>query len=221
MNTLEREQLQHLLKQLVEVKLTNKDSEAEAMIREAAAHQPDAAYLLSQRVMLLEQALNAAKTRIEELQKQSQQTTAATSFLGSDPWAAPAANSAPVPGVTGYQVPRATPQAQSQPASGFLGGGSSFLGNIATTAAGVVAGSFLFQGIENLLGHHNGGFGGSGFGQPEYGEQITEQTIVNNYYGDDSSDTGQFVDSSNYGDDYFANDSDSDFQDDAGDSDWV
>jgi hypothetical protein len=29
------------------------------------------------------------------------------------------------------------------------------LGNIATTAAGVVAGSFLFQGIEHLMGNHN------------------------------------------------------------------
>ena len=29
------------------------------------------------------------------------------------------------------------------------------LGNIATTAAGVVAGSFLFQGIQGHMGHHN------------------------------------------------------------------
>jgi hypothetical protein len=29
------------------------------------------------------------------------------------------------------------------------------LGNVATTAAGVVAGSFLFQGIQGLMGHHN------------------------------------------------------------------
>ena len=28
------------------------------------------------------------------------------------------------------------------------------LGNVATTAAGVVAGAFLFQGIQGLMGHH-------------------------------------------------------------------
>ena len=33
--------------------------------------------------------------------------------------------------------------------------GSSMLGTVATTAAGVVAGSFLFQGIQGLMGHHN------------------------------------------------------------------
>jgi hypothetical protein len=34
------------------------------------------------------------------------------------------------------------------------------LGNLATTAAGVVAGSFLYQGIQNMMGHHNTGSGG-------------------------------------------------------------
>ena len=29
------------------------------------------------------------------------------------------------------------------------------LGSIATTAAGVVAGSLLFQGMQGLMGHHN------------------------------------------------------------------
>ncbi len=29
------------------------------------------------------------------------------------------------------------------------------LGSIASTAAGVAAGAFLFQGLGNLLGHHN------------------------------------------------------------------
>ena len=33
------------------------------------------------------------------------------------------------------------------------------MANLATTAAGVVAGSFLYQGIQNLMGHHNPGSG--------------------------------------------------------------
>jgi uncharacterized protein len=232
MNQQERDQLNQLLKPLVEFKLSNKDLEAESLIRDAVARQPDAAYLLVQRVMLLEHALNNAKARIEELQKTGQTTG---SFLGSDPWAQPASGSGPVPGVGAYQQPRyaAPAQAQYQPqpqaGSGIFGGGSSFLGNLATTAAGVAAGGFLFQGLENLFGHHNSGFGGAGFGgssfgQQPFGEEISETTVINNYYGDDAGQ--QAADNSDYfntagleSDDSFADDS---FADDSGnDSDWM
>ena len=50
---------------------------------------------------------------------------------------------------------------------------------MATTAAGVVAGGFLFQGLESLLGHHQSP--SSSWGDPA-GEQVSEQTIINNYY---------------------------------------
>ena len=217
MNTQEREQLNQLLKPLVEFKLSSKDSEADNLIQAAVQQQPDAAYLLVQRVMLLEHALNSAKARIDELQRQAQSSQAG--FLGNDPWAQPAA--APVPGVGAYQQPRyaqpAPAPAQPQAAGGLFGGGSSFLGNVATTAAGVMAGSFLFQGIENMMGHHNG-FGGGGFGQQPFGETISEQTIVNNYYGDDAGQ--QLADNSDFGNDNLISD-DSDFGDDSGgDSGW-
>jgi len=240
MNQQERDQLSQLLKPLVEFKLSNKDTEAESFIRDAVAHQPDAAYLLVQRVMLLEHALNGAKARIDELQKQlqsSQSGQTSASFLGADPWAQPAAGS-PVPGVGAYQPPRYAPpaqaqyqpQPQAQAGGGILGGGSSFLGNIATTAAGVAAGGFLFQGIENLLGHHGSGFGGggfgqagfggSGFGQQPFGEEINETTVINNYYGDDA---GQLADNSSLVNDNsgFGDDDDSFSDDSSSDSDWM
>jgi len=220
MNTQERDQLNQLLKQLAEVRLSSKDAEAESLIREVTGRQPDAAYLLVQRVMLLEHGLNSAKARIDELQKQLQNSQPAQSsgnFLGNDPWAQPVAPSGPVPGAGNYQMPRYAPPPQSpaQAGGGFLGGGSSFLGNIATTAAGVAAGSFLFQGIESLMGHHAGGFGQSGFGQQPFGEQITEETVINNYYGDDS---GQQDDNDN---DFLASDDSGDDFQDSGDSDWT
>jgi hypothetical protein len=248
MNTQERDQINQLLKPLVEFKLTAKDSEAEALIKEAVAHQPDAAYLLVQRVLLLDHALNNAKARIDDLQRQMQASQSNNaSFLGNDPWAQPVSNPAPVPGVGNYQqAPRYAPQAPlaaapapQQQAGGLFGGsaggGSSFLGNMATTAAGVVAGGFLFQGIEGLLGHHGGGgFGGGGFGQggfgqqAGYGEEITENTVVNNYYGDAPSG-GQLGNDSYAADDSFAG---NDFQNtssddsffgggDSDDSDWI
>lgn len=222
MNSQERDQLNQLLKQMGEVKLTTKDAEAEAMIREAAARQPDATYLLVQRALLLEQAVTGAKARIDELQHQlqSSQSEQKGGFLSDDPWAQPSVNAGQVPGAANYQTPRYAqqqPQTQQIGASGF-GGGSSFLGNVATTAAGVVAGSFLFQGIENLMGHHS-----SGFGQQPSGEQFTEQTIINNNYGDDAGQ--QAANNDDDRNNYLAsndtdNFQDNSFQDDYSDSDW-
>lgn len=59
------------------------------MIHEAVSHQPDAAYLLVQRSLLLEQALNTAKAKINELESRLQSTGADSStgsFLRNDPW---------------------------------------------------------------------------------------------------------------------------------------
>jgi hypothetical protein len=210
MNVQERDLLNQLLKQLAEVKLTEKDAEAETLIRDVATKQPDATYLLAQRVLLLEHALNVAKVRNDELQAQLQtnQSGQKGGFLGNDPWAQQAVNS-------NRQAPQyvAQPQPQTQPAGGIFGGGSGFLGNVATTAAGVVAGSFLFQGIENMMGHHS-----SGFGQQSFGEPFAENTVVNNYYGDDA---GQLASNDNDSDAFLANDDSDSYQDDSVDSDWT
>jgi hypothetical protein len=223
MNSQEREQLTQFLNQLLGVKLTEKDSEAESLIRDSVARQPDAAYLLVQRSLLQNQALQAAQAKITDLQNQLQQRSASpsNSFLNGDPWAQAPANPNGVPGGSSYQIPSAQPGtgnagfARAAAPSPSAGIGSSFLGNVATTAAGVVAGSFLFQGIENLLGHHQ-----SGFGQQAFGGQMPEQTVINNYYGDDQLPV---TDNDNS---YLAsndNDNDSYFDDDSGDSDsdWI
>jgi uncharacterized protein len=211
MNSQERDLLTQLLKQLGEVKLTAKDAEAEALIREAVARQPDAAYLLVQRALLLEHALNTAKASNDELQAQLQnkQSGQRGGFLGNDPWAQQ-------PSQASVSSNRQTPQPapQQQPGSSPFGGGSSFLGTVATTAAGVMAGSFLFQGIENLMGHH-----ASGFGQQAFNDPVTEPTVANNYYGDDAGrQANNDEDNSN---DYQTNNDTDSFQDDSGDSDWV
>jgi len=212
MNSQEHDQLNQLLKQLVEVKLTSKDTEAEAMIREATARQSDATYLLVQRALLLEQALNSAKSRIDELQNQLQNTQSEqkVGFLGNDPWAQPTVKAGPVLGSGNPQMHQYAPQ--PQPSASTFGNGSGFLSNIATTAAGVVAGSFLFQGIEDLMGHHS-----SGFGQQPSGEQFTEQTVINNNYGDDIGQQANNDDDSN---DYLASNDDDSFEDND-DSDWA
>lgn len=219
MNSQEHEQLNQLLKQLCEVRLTAKDADAEAMIREASARQPDATYLLVQRALLLEQALNNAKARIDSLQNQlqSSQTETKAGFLENNPWSQPpASNSGAVPGISNYQMPRNAPPAQPQAGTGFLsGGGSSFLGNLATTAAGVVAGSFLFHGIENLMDGHSYGSGQQGLDALN-----SEPTIINNYF-EENADQQASSDNDN---DFLADNDDDDYQDDdsfSDDSGWA
>jgi hypothetical protein len=165
MSPQERQILQDFLNQLVQVRGIVKDPEAEAMIAKAAAQQPDAPYLLVQRALLLEQALNNAKEEIAALQNQLRAAPqASSSFLDANAWgnsgtvrAAPAAQPAPLSPAP-YQMP---PQAMAPSAGpgfmrGGMGGMGGMLGNVAATAAGVAGGAFLFQGIENLLGHHGG-----------------------------------------------------------------
>jgi hypothetical protein len=62
------------------------------------------------------------------------------------------------------------------------------MGTVATTAAGVVAGSFLYSGIQSLMGNHNsgGGFGsGNGHNNQQPASYTENTTVVNNYYSND------------------------------------
>jgi hypothetical protein len=220
MNPNEPEQLTRFLNQLREVRVSERDTEADRLIREAVAANTDAAYLLVQRTMLMEQALANAKTQIAQLQQDAarRQGRDQGGFLGrSNPWAAglePTTDRpARIPGSTDYPAPRAAPAAAA------AGGGSSFLGSIASTAAGVVAGSFLFQGIENLLGHHAAPYGFEATG----GHAPGDTTVNNYYYGsapDDSwsqpQDAGDVL-----ADDTDISDDSDGFLDDTDDSNWA
>jgi hypothetical protein len=173
----ENQALQTLLSQLTQVKGITKDPQAEAMIADAVARQPDAAYLLVQRSMILEQALDAAKAQISDLQKQlqhAQPQDANKNFLDANSWGNTGADmersvaradtgAGTERSVTGAEIPANMPRQNAVPAPnaaraaspGFLGGGAgSMLGTMAATAAGVAGGAFLFQGIGNLLGNH-------------------------------------------------------------------
>jgi len=179
-----------------------KDPEADALIRQAMAEQPDAPYYLVQTVLIQDLSLHNAQNRIADLEKQLAEAQQAakptvTSFLGglfgSHP-PAPAGSGAPAAGpwTRAPQVaaaPPAQPYAQpgyGQPPAGggFMGGGmggGGFLRSAAATAAGIAGGALLFQGIESLFGnHYAGGLMGAGM-TPGLGE-----SVVNNYYGSDA-----------------------------------
>ena len=64
----ERDQLQNFLRQLLHSKAAPKDLAAESLIKEACSQQSDALYLLVQRAMASELALQAAIAKNAELQ---------------------------------------------------------------------------------------------------------------------------------------------------------
>jgi hypothetical protein len=160
----ERDALVAFLDQMAATQTGQKDAEADGLIRAAAARQPDSAYLLVQRAMGLDFAVRAAQAEIARLQGELEQAraqaAAPTSFLaGAGAWGR---HAAPMPGGSPVAAPAAAPRAVSPaPAPGYAPAqapasswSNGLLGSVAATAAGVVAGSFLYQGIQNLMGHH-------------------------------------------------------------------
>jgi hypothetical protein len=180
----EHEKLQQFLDQMRQAQGVQRDPEADAIISAAVSRQPDAAYLLVQRTLLQEQAIEAARARIAELEQQVQRLQQpqqlqapqpASSFLGgADDWgnsarSRPAGNApamAPAgstPQQAAYQgrypagqAPRQGGLSRFGMGGGGMGGGGSFLGTMAATAAGVAGGAFLYQGLGNLLGGQDG-----------------------------------------------------------------
>jgi hypothetical protein len=194
MNTQEIQSLENFLNQLVQARGVAKDPQADSLIAGAVARQPDAAYLLVQRALLMEQALNSAKTQVASLQSQLQaaQSAPARGFLDAEAWGnTPAAAPRPVsaPAVATYMQPAAiSPQAPAASPGFFSGGLGGTLGTVAATAAGVAGGAFLFQGIEHMM--HPGG--ASGFMNQSGMASTTPpggSTTVNNFYEADPAMT--------------------------------
>jgi uncharacterized protein len=192
----EQSMLEDLIRKVRETQLTEKDPDAEQLLKQGLASDSDAVYKLAQTVLIQNLALDQARAQIQQLQQAQQQPqpARATSFLGSllghrDP--APPQPSQPQyqPQTQYQQVPyqpvppqyAPPPPAYAQPPSAA----GSFLRSAATTAAGVAAGALAFEGIESLMHGGSmwggGGWGGGGFASPAPG---VEETVINNYYDD-------------------------------------
>jgi uncharacterized protein len=177
--------LDDFLQRLAAVNGVAKDAQADALIHQRLAGQPDALYLLVQRSLLQQHALDAAKAQIAQLQAQMGQPQGGASFLGGQGGQSPsqpAWNNVPPPPMPQQAAPTWRDRLFGGSAPAPQSAAPSFLQSAATTAAGVAGGMFLFDGIENLLGgHHGGGLFGGGFGgQPEVIENVTE----NNFFDD-------------------------------------
>ena len=181
--------LQDLVSKVEETQLTEKDPEADQLLRQGLGRDPDAVYKLAQTVLVQNLALNQARAQIRQMQQTQQQVqpAQATSFLGGllgrrdPPPPTPQYQQVPSPQEPGYQAPPQYATAPPYAAPGPSPAGS-FLRSAATTAAGVAAGALAFEGIESLLR----GFGqsgrewGGGFGS---GAPPVEETVIN-YYDD-------------------------------------
>jgi hypothetical protein len=206
----ERDLITQLLGRLAQAGGQPKDPEADQLIRQTVAAQPDAPYYLVQTVLIQDMALHNAQSRIQALEQQlaaaKPAQTQPTSFLGglfgggtaatnpatasvpsAGPWSRPApAQAAPqFQGQPGYGQPGYGPAGYGQPMGmggmmGMGGGGSGFLRSAATTAAGIAGGALLFEGIQSMFGSHAGGILSGTAMQPGLSE-----TVINNYYGND------------------------------------
>lgn len=202
MNSQEAQMLQQLVEQVSKTPLTEKDPDAEALLKDGLARDPDAIYKLAQIVLVQDISLHQAQARIQQLMAEAQQQPAppqparASSFLGgllhrNDP----APSSQPYGGTPQYQPVSAPPPPQyaaqpqyyAQPSQG-----SSFLRSAATTAAGVAAGALAFEGIESIFHRgFGGGYGMGGFGSPMgFGGMPVEETVINNYIEDPNQSAG-------------------------------
>jgi uncharacterized protein len=206
----ERQMVADLFDRLASLEGGPRDPDAERAMREGLAHAPNAVYALVQTVLLQEEALKRANTRIEELEHAVNPGPAQTQsggfldsmrnvFAGQSRGSVPSvrtgggqgtsgqgssgawgASPPPPPPPPGYQ-----PQPGYPPPPGYMqgppvgapmmgapmmGGGGSFLGTAAATAAGVIGGSMLLNGIRNAFGaggsHQTFGSGYEGSSTP-------------------------------------------------------
>jgi hypothetical protein len=147
-----------------------KDREAEALINQSVRANPDAAYMLVQSVLVQEQALEAANSRIQQLEDQlrdledDREPRSRGGFLSGGlfggrndedrrPSSVPQVGARSTPSAYGRgdpwsrDEPPPSPQAGAPPASG---GG--FMRSALATAAGVAGGMLVADSLRNMLG---------------------------------------------------------------------
>ena len=204
MSPSDAQMLHDFLGQLVQARGVKKDPEADALIRRAVEQQPDAAYLLVQRALLMEQALNSARARISALENQVQAGQERGGGFLDHVWGRGRSQTAPAP--QHYQHAHHPSYQHAFP--GSYGRGSGFLGTMAATAAGVAAGSFLFHGLDNLFHDHDGGqhllagdqsgsslaeqAGGADIGASSEGLLDSNEDSLGGFFDGDGSDEGLF-----------------------------
>jgi hypothetical protein len=173
----ERNLVTDLFDRLAALENTERDPEAERIIKDGLRRAPNAVYALVQTALVQDEALKRADARIHDLEAQFDspaEPPRSTSFLGSMREAFTGRRGS-VPSVRPGEAPMEAPPDYRGPPPDYRGpsmpmgagpgfgspGGGSFLGNAAATAAGVIGGSLLLDSIRGMMGHRQG-IGSSG-----------------------------------------------------------
>jgi uncharacterized protein len=176
----ERQLVDDLFDRLSKMENAPRDPDAMTAIAQGLRIAPNAIYPLVQTVLLQDEALKRANSRIQELESQSTarqdqgggflDTMRDTLFGQSQPRGSvpnvptPEMGSRPVWN-SGQVMQQSSPGRYDQGAYGqpyapqASQGGSSFLGTAAAAAAGVVGGSLLLSSIRSMMGGSHYGFG--------------------------------------------------------------
>jgi hypothetical protein len=174
MNADERQLITSLFERMRNHGAPEKDREAEALINQQLRANPDAAYMLVQSVLVQEQTLEAANSRVLELEEQVRsleegdrpRSARSGGFLGGY-WGGRRGEEprSSVPVVGSRATPSAydgrgdnrspwsqsAPPPQAQPAPAASAGGG-FMRSALTTAAGVAGGMLVADSIRNMIG---------------------------------------------------------------------
>jgi hypothetical protein len=218
----ERQMIDDLFDRLSKLEGAPRDPDAVAAIAQGLRQAPNAVYALVQTVLLQDEALRRANSRIQELeaagtgeqrqsggfldsmrgaifgqgqaqQGQEQPRGSVPNVRPPEPPGRPVWNSGQVTqqsqspgqynqapygqpsyGQPSYGQPYGAPQAP-------MGGGSSFLGTAAATAAGMVGGSLLLGSIRSMMGGSHQGFGDA----TALGDRATSQTPLSDQSNSD------------------------------------
>jgi|CXWL01.1.fsa_nt_gi hypothetical protein len=165
----ERQLVAELFDRLASLETTPRDAEAERAMADGLARAPHAIYPLVQTVLLQDEALRRADTKIRELEG-SGHAPQSGGFLDtmrsalfpsrgvgtSVPSVSPSSSGDSRWGPGAQAAAPATPAAPMATAPQ----GSSFLGTAAASAAGVIGGALLYNSISSMFGHQGHAFAG-------------------------------------------------------------
>src|SRR3954454_13281461 len=195
----ERQLVDDLFDRLSKVESAPRDPEAAAAINQGLRRAPNAVYALVQTVLLQDEALKRANSRIQELESadapaenrsggfldtmretifgQNQTRGSVPNVPPPDASGRPVWNSGQTAQRHGHYEQAPYGQPYGAPQSPLGGGGGSFLGTAAAAAAGMVGGSLLLGSIRSMMGGSHHGFGdpsalgGSGASQTPWTDQ--------------------------------------------------
>jgi uncharacterized protein len=227
----ERRLIEDLFDRMQSYGAPDKDQDAERLIRERVRAMPDAVYMLTQSVLVQDQALEAANARVMDLEdrvrqlEESQAPPARRSggflsggFMGrgretdAPPSSVPQVGARATP--SGYERSSAwgAPPPPSAPPAQAAGGGG-FMRSAMATAAGVAGGVLAAESIRNMLGGSHAKAGETGgrenLADASSADRQREQDLQQDLEQDRELEQGQGNDYDTAQDDSF--DSDGDF----------